>query len=96
MDAALGISSSQDAFWRGVAQQVKSVKDDVVLGDKASTDLYPIAQQALQAAGYVSLALQERVFVGSSKIFIQSVCVGFSSRQRLSRSFTAISNALFK
>lgn len=51
VDAALGISSSQDAFWRGVAQQVKSVKDDVVLGDKASTDLYPIAQQALQAAG---------------------------------------------
>lgn len=51
VDASVGIPSVQDAFWRSAAQQVKSVKDEIISGEKTSADLSPISEQALQMVG---------------------------------------------
>ncbi|WP_080142192.1 hypothetical protein [Chlamydia suis] len=51
VDASVGISSVQDAFWRSAAQQVKSVKDEIISGEKTSADLPLISEQALQIVG---------------------------------------------
>ncbi|AAF39280.1 hypothetical protein C6H88_02170 [Chlamydia muridarum str. Nigg] len=51
VDAAIGIPSVQNSFWRSAAQQVKVVKDEIISGEKTSEDLRLISKQALQVAG---------------------------------------------
>ncbi|MBQ8498195.1 hypothetical protein [Chlamydia sp.] len=90
VDAAIGIPSVQDTFWRAVAQQVKSVKDEIIAGKKTSADLELVSEQALLVGGVdVSAAKDKASLMDITRSLLNMLawgaCVGKEARETVQR-----------